>query len=320
MEAAVAGTTLNILLTGEIDDQRLAELNAIAPNARLTFFDKNADMEAAIVDADVVAGHVGKEALSAARQLKWVHTWAAGPNAQLYPEFIQSDVVLTSSKGNGAIPLAEHAMMLMLMLNRNALRWIEGHRNSKWDPFFHGELNGLTVGIIGAGYSGVDLAGKCKAFHMDVVGLRRHDQPTPNFDKMYTRDQLHEFLAVSDFVVVTAPKTPETMDMLGEAEFKAMKKSAFYICFSRGGIANDDALYRAVDEEWIAGAGLDAQGVEPLPENSPFWTLKNTIITPHNGATTHKTKTRGYEIFRDNLRSYVAGEPMINVVNKELGY
>jgi phosphoglycerate dehydrogenase-like enzyme len=311
---------LNVLLTGEIDDSRLAELKAIAPNAHLSFFDKNADIESAIADADAVAGHVSPEALAKAKKLKWVHTWAAGPNAQVYPEFIKGDVVLTSSKGNGAIPLAEHAMMLMLMLNRNAMRWIDGHRDGKWDPFFHGELNGLTVGIIGTGYSGVDLALKCQAFHMKVLGMRRNNQPTENFDAMYARDRLHEFLGQCDFVVVTAPKTHETENMLGEAEFRAMKSSAFYICFSRGGIANDDALYKAVDEGWIAGAGLDAHGVEPLPAGSPFWTLKNTIITPHNGATTQQTKTRGYEIFRENLRRYMAGQEMVNVVNKNLGY
>ena len=210
--------------------------------------------------------------------------------------------------------------MLMLMLNRNAMRWIEAHRAGRWDPFFHGELNGLTVGIIGTGYSGSDLALKCKAFHMRVLGMRRNPQPTPNFDAMYARDQLHDMLRECDFVVVTAPKTPETANMLGEAEFRAMKSTAFYICYSRGGIANDDALYRAVDESWIAGAGLDAHGVEPLPAGSPFWTLKNTIITPHNGATTQKTKTRGYEIFRDNLARYVEGRDLINIADKRLGY
>lgn len=312
--------TLNVLLTGEIDAARLAELQAVAPNAQLSYFGDTTDMNAAISDADVVAGHVAPEGLARARRLKWAHTWAAGPNAQVYPEFVKSDVVLTSSKGNGAIPLAEHAMMLMLMLNRNAMRWIDGHRQKKWDPFFHGELNGLTVGIIGAGHSGTNLALKSRAFHMKVLGLRRNFRPTENFDVMYRRDQLHEFLAACDFVVVTAPKTSETENMLGEAEFRAMKETAFYVCFSRGGIANDDALYKAVNEGWIAGAGLDAHGVEPLPADSPFWTLKNTIITPHNGATTHHTKTRGYEIFRENLRRYVAGEPLINVVNKELGY
>ncbi len=311
---------LKVLVTGEIDDARLAELRAIAPDAEVTFFAKQADLEAAVGDADVVAGQLSPAALAAAPQLKWVHSWAAGPNTQLFPEFVSSHVVLTCSKGNGAIPLAEHAMMLMLMLNRNAMRWIEGHRNRKWDPFFHGELNGLTVGIIGTGYSGVDLALKAKAFHMRTLGLRRHDTPAPNFDRMYPREKLHEFLGECDFVVVTAPKTPETEDMLGEAEFKAMKPTAFYVCFSRGGVANDEALYKAITEGWIAGAGLDAHGVEPLPADSPFWTAPNTIVTPHNGATTHKTKTRGYEIFRDNLARYVKGEPLINIVDKQMGY
>jgi len=311
---------LDILLTGEIDDRRLAELQSIAPNARLRYFDKQAEMEAAVADADVVAGQLSKAALGAAGRLKWVHSWAAGPNTQLYPEFVASPVVLTCSKGNGAIPLAEHAMMLMMMLNRNAMRWVEGQRNRKWDPFFHGELNGKTVGIIGAGYSGVDLALKAKAFHMRVLGLRRNTQPTPNFDRMYKREEMHDFLAESDFVVVTAPKTPETENMLGEAEFRAMKPSAYYVCFSRGGVANDDALFKALTEGWIAGAGLDAHGVEPLPADSPFWDAPNTIVTPHNGATTLDTKRRGYEVFAENLKRYVAGQPLVNIVDKQLGY
>ena len=311
---------LKILLTGEIDEQRLAEIRAIVPDADVSFHASDKEMEAHIDDADIVTGAISAEALGRAKNLKWLHSWAAGPNTQLFPEMVTSPVLMTCSKGNGAIPLAEHAMMLMLMLNRNAMRWIEGHRNHKWDAFFHGELNGLTVAILGTGFSGTDLALKCKAFHMRTLGLRRTTQPTENFDKIYSRDQLHEFLAEADFVVVTAPNTPDTSGMLGEAEFRAMKPSAFYICYSRGGIADDAALYRAVDEEWIAGAGLDAHGIEPLPSDSPFWTLKNTIITPHNGATTKATKARGYTIFRDNLKRWVAGKPLTNVVDKQHGY
>jgi phosphoglycerate dehydrogenase-like enzyme len=314
------GKRLRVLLTGEITEERLAELRQIAPDADITFFDQQATMEAAVEGADIVAGQLSPQALARGTALKWVHSWAAGPNTQLYPEFVASPVLLTCSKGNGAIPLAEHAMMLMLMLNRNAMRWVEGQRNRKWDAFFHGELNGLTVGIIGAGYSGVDLALKAKAFHMRVLGMRRSTRPAANFDRLYTRDQLHEFLGTCDFVVVTAPKTPETTNMLGEAEFKAMKPTAFYVCFSRGGVANDDALYQALTEGWIAGAGLDAHGVEPLPADSPFWAAPNTIVTPHNGATTLATKARGYQIFADNLKRYVAGEPLVNIVDKQMGY
>ena len=311
---------MKIVLTGEIDDARMAEIRAIAPDAEVRFVEGPVPAAEDVADADIVAGHLRPPVLGAAENLKWVHSWAAGPDAQLFPEMVAHPAILTSSKGNGAIPLAEHAMMLMLMLNRNAMRWIEGHRNRKWDPFFHGELNGKTVAILGAGYSGADLALKCKAFHMRTLGLRRRAEPVPNFDRMYDRSQLHEFLGEADFVVVTAPHTPDTAGMLGEREFRAMRPTAFYICFSRGRIAQDDVLYRAVDEEWIAGAGLDAHGVEPLPEDSPFWTLKNTIVTPHNGATTYATKDRGYYIFRDNLKRWMAGEPLVNVVDKQHGY
>jgi phosphoglycerate dehydrogenase-like enzyme len=309
-----------ILLTGEIDDARLAEVRSIAPMAEVTFYPDDAAMHAAIADADIVAGQVSAAALANAQNLQWVHSWLAGPNPQLFPDFVASPVTLTCSKGNGAIPLAEHAMMLMLMLNRNAPRWAAAQRERRWDNFYHGELNGLTVGILGTGWSGADLALKAKAFHMRVLGLRRTPQETPNFDVMYGQKDLHQFLAESDFVVITAPKTPETAGMLGEAEFRVMKKTAYYICFSRGGIAQDDVLLRALQENWIAGAGLDAHDIEPLPSESPFWSLPNTIITPHNGATTVATRTRAYEIFVANLKRWVAGEPLFNVVDKTLGY
>ncbi|MGL4961708.1 MAG: D-2-hydroxyacid dehydrogenase [Inquilinus sp.] len=311
---------LSVFLTGEIDDDRMAELRRIAPAARLTYFDHQEAMEAAIEEADIVAGSLSPAAFARAGRLKWVHSWAAGPNTQLFPAFVDSPVVLTCSKGNGAIPLAEHAVMLMLLLNRNALRWLEGQREHRWESFVHGELNGLTVGIIGTGYSGQDLALKAKAFHMRVLGLRRQDRPAEHFDRMYRHAELHAFLAECDFVVVTAPLTPETEGMLGEAEFRAMKPTAHYICFSRGGIADDDALLRALREGWIAGAGLDAHLLEPLPADSPFWDAPNTIVTPHNGATTKATRTRGYSIFAENLARYDTDRPLINIVDKSAGY
>jgi phosphoglycerate dehydrogenase-like enzyme len=313
-------TKLNIFLSGNIDADKLAELRGIAPDAVLTLFADEARMAAQIEIADVVAGPVPAEALPRATRLKWTHSWLAGPNTQLYAEFVASPVVLTCSKGNGAIPLAEHAMMLMLMLNRNAPRWAEAQRERRWDWYLHDELAGKTCGIVGAGHSGLDLALKAKAFHMQVIGLRRSGQPARNYDRMYRHDELHAFLGASDVVVMTAPLTPETADLLGEAEFKAMKRSAHYICFSRGGVANDAALLRALQEGWIAGAGLDAHETEPLPPESPFWTAPNTIITPHNGASTAATRERGYRIFADNLRRYVAGEALANVIDKQLGY
>jgi phosphoglycerate dehydrogenase-like enzyme len=127
-------------------------------------------------------------------------------------------------------------------------------------------------------------------------------------------------LGECDFVVVTAPSTPATVGMFDEAAFRAMKPTAFWICISRGGIADDDALLKALQDGTIAGAGLDAHGTEPLPADSPFWDLPNVIITPHNGATTYGTAQRSIEIFAANLKRFVAGEPLGNIVDKQHGY
>jgi len=227
---------------------------------------------------------------------------------------------VTSCASNGAIPLAEHAVMLMLMLSRDAPRWLKNQAESRWERWYHPELTGLTCGIIGLGFSGQDLALKLKAFHMRVIGIRRTPRPTPNVDEVLPPERLHDLLGPSDFVVMTAPRTPDTRGMLGEAEFRAMQPTAYYVCFSRGGIADDAALLRALHEGWIAGAGLDAHSQEPLPPDSPFWTAPNTIITPHNGATTPLTRQRGVDIFVENLGHYLKGEPLRNVVDKEAGY
>lgn len=311
---------LTVLLSGPVTETQLAEIRAAAPGADCRYFTEQAELEAHVEDADVVAGRLSPAAFARARRLRWVHTWAAGPDSALYPEMVESAVTLTSSKGNGAVPLAEHAMMLMLLLNRHAMRWIDAQRERRWESFPHPELQGLTVGIIGLGHSGQDLALKAKAFHMRVLGMRRTPQPTPNVDELFPQEDLHRLLGASDFVVVTAPRTVETAGMLGEAEFHAMRSTAYYICFSRGGIADDAALERALREGWIAGAGLDAHGQEPLPEDSPFWTTPNTIVTPHNGATTPFTRGRGAAIFVENLRRFHNGQPLENVVDKRVGY
>jgi phosphoglycerate dehydrogenase-like enzyme len=312
---------LTVFLTGQVQPHQLDQIKAAAPGADVRYFKTHQELEANIEQAEVVAAsHLSADALARARRLKLVQSWAAGPDQLMTPEMKASDVVCTSCKGNGAIPLAEHAMMLMLMLNRDARRWLRAQSEHRWDHWNHPELNGLTCGIIGLGHSGQDLALKCKAFHMRVLGLRKTAQPTPNVDELFSHDRLHEFLGQSDFVVVTAPRTPETAGMLGEAEFRAMKPTAYYICFSRGGIADDAALLKALREGWIAGGGLDAHAKEPLPADSPFWDLPNAIVTPHNGASTPFTRQRGIDIFVENLRRYQAGQPLHNVIDKHAGY
>lgn len=317
-DAARRQPTVFVIRSFEEADR--ARIAAAAPLADIRYFDDQLAAEADIEQATVVAGPVSPGAFARARQLRWQQLWLAGADGALHPAMRESAVELTSAKGNGAIPLAEHAMMLMLMLNRDTPRWLRAQADRRWEYRIHSELNGLTCGIIGLGNCGQDLALKAHAFHMHVLGIRRSSQPTAHVDEVFTFDRLHEFLAQSDFVVVTAPRTEETTGMLGEAEFRAMKPGAYYLSISRGGIAEDEALLKALREGWIAGAGLDAHSIEPLPADSPFWDAPNTIITPHNGASTRNSGRRGLDIFIENLRRFTAGEPLHNLVDKEHGY
>lgn len=308
-----------VVVHAQVSDRDRARLADAAPDADLRIVESGADLAAHAGEAEVIGGEVPAAVLARARKLRWLHSWAAGPD--VYPQLAASEVTMTSSKGNGAVPLAEQALLLMLLLNRDALRWIEAQRERTWARHTHGELAGLTCGLIGLGNSGMDLARKAKAFHMRVLGLRRTAVPAgPDVDRVFPGERLHDLLAESDFVVVTAPRTDRTIGMLGADEFAAMKPSACFICVSRGGIADDAALLAALESGGIAGAGLDAHGQEPLPPDSPFWTAPNTIITPHNGATSPQTRQRGLDIFIDNLRRYSSGEELVNLVDKAAGY
>lgn len=310
-----------VLVSGRFEPEEKDRIRVAAGPARVEFTARLRDRADLLESAAVIAGSPTGDELGRAREVRWVHSWAAGVNNDLSAGLDAHPAVLTSSVGNGAVPLAEHAMMLMLMLNRDATRWAKAQAEHRWERFQHGELNGLTCGIIGLGNSGLDLAAKARAFHMRVVGLRRRTGlPSPGVDAVFPPEELHRLLAESDFVVVTAPDTPSTENLIGEDELRAMKESAHIIVVSRGGIVRDRALLRALTEGWIAGAGLDAHGEEPLPEDSPFWDLPNTIVTPHNGATTAATSRRGLDVFVENLKRFTRGQPLLNLVDKSAGY
>jgi len=302
-------------------ERKLSTLLEAARGFNVRFFPTTRDLEREIEAAEVVAClHLEPGTFARAKRLRWIHDWSAGVDRILFPELRTSNVTLTCSKGNGAVPLAEHAILLMLMLSRHMSHFVAAQQARRWAPRFHSEMNEATVGIIGMGHSGGDLALKCKAFHMKVLGLSRSGMPHEHVDRMYRPDGLRDLLSASDFVVVSAPLTSETKGMVGEAELKVMKPGAFLIVFSRGGIVRDEALLKALREGWIAGAALDAHSTEPLPSDSPFWNAPNTIITPHAGALTPGLGSRAVDIFVDNIKRYVVGGSLRNQVDMRLGY
>jgi|GEM_PF-2535448 phosphoglycerate dehydrogenase-like enzyme len=243
------------------------DMQAAAPDRDIVYLERQRELDfeeevertrltaESISGVEIVASFdLGLDALRRADKLKWLHIWSAGIDHLLYSELVDHPVIITSAKGSGGIPMSEFAMFMMLMWAKHGPHYLDAQQDRRWDIKHNLELNGSTVGIIGLGNSGADLAHKCKAFHMSVLGLRRSDTPCPDVDEMYTHDRIQQFLEQCDFVVVTTPVTDETRGLLGEAEFKTMKSSAIFIVTSRGGVADDDALLKALNEGWIAGA------------------------------------------------------------------
>ena len=313
--------TDRVIVVGQrtLTEEALAQERAAAPGFEVL---ATLHSDAALLSrAEVYAGQLDAAQFETATSLRWNHLWTAGADADLSGGMRESSATLTTSAGNGGIPLAEHALLLMLMLDRQVLRWVRAQKKKSLDRFIHGELAKQTVGIIGMGAAGADLAAKCKIFHMRVLGVRnRPEIDDPAVDRMYGPAELAVMAAECDYLVVAAPLTEGTRRMVGAEVFQAMKPTASVVNISRGEIVDDEALLAALRNGSIAGAGLDAHTVEPLPIDSPWWTEPGVIITPHNGATTAATAARAWEIFVENVRRYAQGEPLHNVVDKTSGY
>ena len=302
-----------VLVRGGESDRLIARLHSAYPGLGVLV---NGDVEARPDEITIVAGKVHDEELDGMPALDWVHSWAAGVEGDVGPALRRSGITVTSSAGNGAIPLAEHAMMLALMLNRDAPRWLAAQADHRWERFSHAELHGKTMGIYGFGNVGRELAARAKAFGMRVVALRRDpSRDTELVDEMFGPDGILDFAARCDVLVVTAARTPETEGAIDAAVLAALKPDAHLIVVSRGGIVADADLLAALRSGSLAAAGLDAHAVEPLPADSPYWILPNVIVTPHNGATTSSTASRGTEIFLANLHRRLSSRPLLNRVD-----
>jgi len=298
-----------------------ADLDAIR---EITGDDGAVDLEHApdLSEITALVGASPADDLGVLPSLRWVHSTAAGVDGWLAPGALPEGVTLTSAAGNGAIPLAEHALMLMLMLNRDAPSWARAQQRHDWERRVHGELAGARLGIIGYGNSGKDLARKALACHMDVQALRRQGSGEHDGEVrlLYGEEGLGALLSSSDIVVVTAPLTAATAGMVGADEIARMPPGSFLIVISRGGIVDEASLVDALHSGHLGGAGIDAHAQEPLPAISPLWDAPGAIVTPHNAATTPGTAQRGRAIMLDNVSRWVRGAPLRNVVDRAAGY
>jgi phosphoglycerate dehydrogenase-like enzyme len=287
--------------------------------------DDAAGIAAALERADVavLAGDLDERFLRAPR-LRWIHCDHAGLNRSARPEVFAKGLLVSSSAGRSSPVLAEHALLFMLALSYRFPAFLEAQRRRQWGISGQDALRGLygrTVGIVGLGNTGSELAVRCKAMGMRVLGYRRSDAPPPEgVDRAFSAargEALDELLRESDFVVLAVPLSDATHHLIGERELRLMKRSACLVNMARGAVIDEAALLPALREGWIAGAGLDTFEREPLPADSPLWDAPNTLITPHTTPQVPDRTGRSLDIIEENVRRYRAGRPLINQLRPE---
>ena len=280
-------------------------------------------------DADVAfTPFVDRDLFASLTRLRWVQSPAVGVGHLLYPEMIAGPIVITSARGIRARAIAEHVLGVTIALARQlhvALRHQIAHQ---WAQIAIEEsgairtLKGLRMGIVGLGSIGLEVAQLAAPFGLRISAIRRRaGQPPPvGVDDVLPPDRLHDLLARSDVLVLTAPLTGATHRLIGRAEVAAMKRGAWLVNIGRGRLVDDEALVEALKSGHLGGAALDVFTHEPLEPGSPYWDLPNVIVTPHTSGTIPDYWTPLVELFSENLRRFEAGRPLLNVVDKEAGY
>jgi phosphoglycerate dehydrogenase-like enzyme len=276
-------------------------------------------------DAEVILGFVPHSLFEAAPKLRWAQATSSGVDAFLYPEFRDSDVMLTSEKGLVGEHLADHAFGLLLMLTRQLTTAYKmgpdawNHRPELRRQQV--ELSGLTMGIIGFGGTGRAVARRAQAFGMHCQAIDRDDVPnSPEVAEVKRPDCLAELLGSSDVVAICCPLTPETRGLFNKEAFAKMKPSAFLVNVTRGEVVVEDDLVAALHERLIRGAALDVAPREPLPPDSALWDMSHVVMTPHTAGASQYRAGRNIDRFIRNIEHLRRNEPLEGVINKQLGY
>jgi D-2-hydroxyacid dehydrogenase (NADP+) len=308
----------------EREREAVAEgLHGAFERADVVFGFWGAELHHALVHAAGNAGTAPEKLTDVAPRLKWIQLTSAGADRLLGSGFIEQGITVTTVSGLHATPIGEFVISAILMFAKGAPSYMRAQLQHQWARFAPSELYGKTIGIVGMGHIGMEAGRLAKAFGCRVIGTRRSattSHATPEADEIMPASELHRLLGESDYVVLSMPLTAETRGMIGEAELRAMKPSAVLVNIARGAVVVEEALVRALREGWIAGAALDVFEREPLPADSPFWDMENVLLTPHISGGTEVYNQRAVAIFADNLRRYLTGEPLLNVVDPARGY
>lgn len=281
----------------------------------------DATLDRHIADADaLLAWKFPLAALERARALRWIQLSSAGAEQLLPARERLGGIVVTNTRGIHVDLMADYAFAAMVALNMHFPKFFADQQTAKWEQRLSVPVAGRTLGVIGAGAIGGEIARRGAAFGMHVLAVKRTPAPVHGAAEVVAPDQLHDVLGRSDFVVLVVPQTAATRGMIAEPALRAMKRTAYLINIARGSVVDEAALARALREQWIAGAALDVFEREPLPSDSPFWSLPNVIVTPHVAGEPADYARRVAEVFVENLLRQRRGEPFRNVVDFDRGY
>jgi phosphoglycerate dehydrogenase-like enzyme len=303
-------------------NERLTQASTIIGNAAEAF-------EGDAIRATVLFNWSGslalfKKVFTMCPNLLWVHSRSVGLERTLFPELIESSVPLTNGAGVFSASLGEFALGAILYFAKDFRRMIRNQMAGMWEAFDVSWAAGHTVGIIGYGDIGRAIAERVRALGMNVLAVRRNafssEGGNPLVAETYPAERRIEMISRCDYVVVAAPLTSETRGMIGEAEFAAMKPTAVVINVGRGPVINEEAMVRALTGGRIAGAALDVFDHEPLPMGHPFYKLENVLLSPHCADHTPDWLDNAMKFFIEQYERFRKGQPLLNIVDKKLGY
>ena len=312
-----------------LPDVYVERLKQEFPQHRVMHARNHAEALALVPDADVLFGSNLRPAhITAAQRLRWLHTPVAGVRHLLSPDLVHRDIILTNARGMSAGTIAEHIIGVTLAVFRKLPQAIRAQQERRWAqdeiavPPACRMIAGSSVLVVGLGSIGLAAGRAFSALGGQVVGVKRTAPTSPpsGIASVHTSDALPSLLPAADVVVIAAPETSATKHLIGAAEFQAMKHDAILVNVSRGGVVDEAALIAALSANAIGGAALDVFEEEPLPENHPLWSDPRVLITPHTSGFRPDHWDAAFATFAENLRRFEAGEPLLNVVDKEAGY
>jgi phosphoglycerate dehydrogenase-like enzyme len=318
-----------VVVLANPNEPQLAMLEALPPDTGIAVGNSAEAFARAAPTASVIfnwsgSGTLLREVLRMCPAVRWVHCRAAGLDDLLSPELIESPAPLTNGSGVFSPPLGEFVLGAILYFAKDFRRLIRNQSAGTWEQFDVTEISGQTAGIVGYGDIGRAVATRLKAMGMHILASRRTVPPAGAADSLVSRyygpGTLLEMIAQCDYIVVTAPLTPETRGMIGAREFAAMKSSGVIVNVGRGAVIDEPAMIQALSEKRILGAALDVFTTEPLVSGHPFFQLENVLLSPHSTDHTRDWLERAMQFFLAQFERFSKGEPLLNVVDKKRGY